>query len=89
MECPQTKGRRIIDVQPQPTRSYVLAVDQVDNHLDHDLPLIGFTLGDQQGKRNQRIVGDTLVSFGVVQEALPLQKPEKNRGGNSLVAVGE
>ena len=70
-------------------RSYVLAVDQVDNHLNHNLPLVRLALGDQQGKRNQRIIGDALFSHGVVQKIMTLQKLDKNGGSDTLVAVGE
>src|SRR3989344_4252313 len=69
--------------------SCVLAVDQVDNHLDHDLPLIWLALGNQQGKCHQSIVGNAFLTVGVIQETLSLQKPDKNSGGNPLVAVGE
>jgi len=71
------------------TGSRVLAVYQIDNHCDHDLPFIGFALGNQQGKRNQRVVSDAFLALVVIQEIVALQKPDKNRGGDTLVAVGE
>ena len=71
------------------TDSCVLAVNQVDNYLNHDLPLVGLALGNQQGKRNQRIIGNALFSHGVIQKIMALQKPDKYGGGDPLVAVGE
>src|SRR3989338_3331374 len=69
--------------------SRVLAVDQVDNHFNHDLPLVRLALGNQQGKRNQGIIGNALFAVGVIQKILALQKPDKNSGGDPLVAVSE
>ena len=69
------------------TDSCVLAVNQVDNHLNHDLPLVGLALGNQQGKRDQRIVGDALFSHGVIQKIVaaipsPLQGEDQDGGGS-------
>ena len=53
-------------------RSCVFAIDQVDNHLNHDLPLIRLALGNQQGKCDQRIIDDAFFAVGVIQEILAL-----------------
>ena len=70
-------------------QSCVFAVYQVDNLFNHNFPLVRLALGDQQGKSNQRIIGDALLSHGVVQKIMTLQKPDKNGGSDTLVAVGE
>jgi hypothetical protein len=67
----------------------IIAIDQIDDDFHDGVFFLGFALGNQQCKRNQGIIGDTLFSVCIKQIIMTCQKPDKQRGGNAFVAIGK
>ena len=67
----------------------IIAIDQIDDDFHDGVFFLGFALGNQQGKRNQGIIGDALFSVCIKEIIMARQKPDKQRGGNAFVAIGK
>jgi hypothetical protein len=53
----------------------VVLVDQIHHHLHHYVLFLGLAFGNHQGEGHQRVVGDTLGTVFVVEDAIVVEKP--------------
>ena len=67
----------------------VFLIDQVHHHLHHDILLLCLALGNHQGKCYERVVCQSLGAVFTVEDAVVVEEPQEERGGNALVAVAE
>ncbi len=67
----------------------VVLINQVYDNLLHRIFLFRPALGDHQGQGNQGIVGNTLRPVLIVKNAVAVEKPQEQSGGNTFVAIAE
>ena len=49
-------------------------VDEVDNHLHHDIFFFGFTLGDHESESNERVVRQTFTSIFTIKDTIVVEE---------------
>lgn len=67
----------------------VVLVDKVYNHFQHGVLLLSTAFRYHQGERHQGIVCDALGAVFIVKDAIAIEKPQKQRGGDTFVAIAE
>ena len=67
--------------------SLIVFVDEVDDDFDHCVLFFGAAFGDHQGEGHEGVVGDALGAVLIVKDAVAVEEPQKQRGGNAFVAV--
>ena len=67
----------------------ILLINQIYNHFHHDIFFLGAALGNHQGEGNEGVVGNTLWTIGTIENAVAVEEPQEERGGNAFVAVAE
>ena len=69
--------------------SLIVFVDEVDDDFDHCVLFFGAAFGDHQGEGHEGVVGDALGAVLIVKDAVAVEEPQKQRGGNAFVAVAK
>ena len=59
------------------------------DEVEHGFALGGLGLGDKDGERDQRVVGEALVSVFGQQRPVLVEEVQEERGTDAFVAVGE
>ena len=67
----------------------VILVYQIHHHLDHHVLLLWAALGYHQGEGHEGAVSNALGAVLAVEDAIVVEEPEEQRGGDTLVAVAE
>ena len=67
----------------------VVLVDQIHHHLDHHILFLRIAFRNHQGESHQSVVGDALGAVFVIEDAVIVEEPEEQRGGDTFVAVTE
>ena len=61
-------------------------VNQIHHNFHHYVLLLCPALSNHQGQGNEGVVGQTLAAVRAVEDAIVVEKPQEERGGNTLVA---
>ena len=61
-------------------------VNQIHHNFHHYVLLLCPALSNHQGQGNEGVVGQTLAAVGAVEDAVVVEEPQEERGGNTLVA---
>ena len=77
------------DVVPMPAPVSVVLVDQIHHHLHHHVLLLRFALGNHQREGHEGVVSDALAAVFVIEDAVVVEEPEEQRGGDAFVSVAE
>ena len=67
----------------------IALVDQVHHHFHHHIFFLRLALRNHQREGNEGIVGNALAPVFTVKNAVVVHKPQKQRGGNTLVTIAE
>jgi len=67
----------------------VVLVDQIHHHLHHHVLLLRFALGNHQREGHEGVVSDALAAVFVIEDAVVVEEPEEQRGGDAFVSVAE
>lgn len=67
----------------------IVLVDEVDDDFDHCVLFLGAAFGDHKGEGNKGVVGDALGAVLIIKDAVAIEEPEEQCGGNAFVAVAE
>ncbi len=54
----------------------VILVNEVHNHLHHDVLFLSAALGNHEREGNKGVIGNTLAAIQSIQNAILLHKPE-------------
>ena len=69
------------------TLLYVVLINQVHDHLHHDILFFRPTLSYHQREGNKGAVGDALGAVLTVENAVIVHEPKEQGGCNTLVAI--
>ena len=67
----------------------VVFVDEVDDYFYHGVLFFGAAFGYHQSESDEGIVGDAFGAVFIVKDAVAIEKPKEECGGNAFVAVAE
>ena len=67
----------------------IVLVDKVDDDFDHGVLFLGSAFGDHQGEGDEGVVGNALGAVLIIKDAITVEKPQEQCGGNAFVAVAE
>lgn len=67
----------------------IILVYEVDNDFDHCVFFFGAAFGDHQSEGYEGVVSDALGAVFIVKDAITVEEPQEQCGGNAFVAVAE
>jgi len=67
----------------------VILIDEVDDDFDHCVLFFGTAFGNHQGEGDEGVVGDPLGAIHIIKDAIAVEEPQEQCGGNAFVAVAE
>lgn len=67
----------------------IVLVDKVDDDFDHCVLFFGAAFGNHEGEGYEGVVGDALGAVFIVKDAVAVEEPQEQCGGNAFVAVAE
>ena len=67
----------------------VVLIDQIHHHLHHHVLLLRFALGNHQREGHEGVVSDALAAVFVIEDAVVVEEPKEQCGGDAFVAVAE
>ena len=67
----------------------IVLVDEVDNDFNHCVLFLGTAFGYHQGEGDEGVVGDAFGAILIVENAVAVEEPQEQCGGNAFVAVAE
>ena len=69
--------------------SLIPLIYQIHHHFYHHILFLGAALGNHQREGHEGVVRQALGAIGTVEDAVVVQEPKEQGGGNALVAVTE
>ena len=70
-------------------KASVLLVDEVDDDFNHCVLFLSAAFCYHKGKGDEGVVGNALCAVFVVENAIAVEEPQEQCGGNAFVAVTE
>lgn len=65
----------------------ILLVNQIHHDLHHHVLFLRLALGNHQSQGDERVVCQAFRAVFAIEDAVVVEKPQEQRGGNALVAV--
>ena len=69
--------------------SLIFLINKIDDDFDHCVFFFGAAFGDHEGEGNEGVVGDALGSVLIIKDAVAIEEPQEQCGGNAFVTVAE
>lgn len=70
-------------------KTSVVLIDQVDDDFNHRVLFFGAAFGNHESERDKGVIGDTLGAVLIIKDAIAVEKPQEQCGGNAFVTVAE
>ena len=71
------------------TKKLIFLIDQIHHHLHHHIFFFRLALGNHQRQGDQGVVGNTFAAVLAVEDAVVVEEPQEQRGGNALIAIAK